>query len=166
MKKTENGFSLIELLVVVLIIGILTAIALPQYQLTVGKARFNSMFPVALAVKQAQELYYLAHDKYASTFEELQNYPLGEDWQIDTNEPQTITKNRARISLGSSYVIVSADYISMPNLTINYDHTSSPGKRNCYAYGTTTRTHRLCKAISGNDGTPACNQGSCRVYTF
>ena len=53
----KQGFTLIELMVVVLIIGILSSIALPQYQRSVDKARAAEAVVTAKSIVDAAALY-------------------------------------------------------------------------------------------------------------
>ena len=62
----KKAFTLIELLVVVLIIGILAAIALPQYQLAVYKTRYAGIVQMMKAIKRANQVYYLANGTYTN----------------------------------------------------------------------------------------------------
>jgi prepilin-type N-terminal cleavage/methylation domain-containing protein len=71
MKLNKMAFTLIELLVVVLIIGILAAIALPQYQTAVLKSRVASAMPLLSSIASAEERYFLATDKYTDSREDL-----------------------------------------------------------------------------------------------
>jgi prepilin-type N-terminal cleavage/methylation domain-containing protein len=70
-RATNKAFTLIELLVVVLIIGILAAIALPQYQTAVAKSQVSSTFPLLKSLVDAQERHMLATGSYATTFDPL-----------------------------------------------------------------------------------------------
>ncbi|MBL4573549.1 MAG: prepilin-type N-terminal cleavage/methylation domain-containing protein [Gammaproteobacteria bacterium] len=56
MKKVQNGFTLIELMIVVAIIGILAAVALPAYQNYSNRAAFAELVLAVSPRKTAVEL--------------------------------------------------------------------------------------------------------------
>jgi len=59
----QRGFTLIELMIVVAIMGILTTMALPSYQDRVIKAQIGEGVALADFVKQGVAAYYLRHQK-------------------------------------------------------------------------------------------------------
>ncbi len=70
-RGKNQAFTLIELLVVVLIIGILAAVALPQYQKAVEKSKATQALTLINSVFNAAENYYLANSTFPTRLDEL-----------------------------------------------------------------------------------------------
>ena len=61
MKRINSGFTLIELMIVVVIIGILAAVGIPQYQNYVARSQAAEGFSLAGGLKTALAEYHDTH---------------------------------------------------------------------------------------------------------
>jgi len=62
----RKGFTLIELMIVVVIIGILAALAIPRFMQTSGKAKKSEAKTVLKQLYQLERAYYQEHDAYVA----------------------------------------------------------------------------------------------------
>ena len=110
-RKTAPGFTLIELLVVVLIIGILAAVAVPQYQKAVEKARMTEAVSLVRVIANAQQVYYLANGKYATSAEGFE--------ALDISIPGTINNDLENGRIETKYFVYSVSGLLDPATLAN-----------------------------------------------
>ena len=162
----SKAFTLIELLVVVLIIGILAAVALPQYQKAVDKSRVATILPLMRRWSDALALYKLEHGSYVNEEGERPSAEdLGvswpSDWECDGLECKSSLwycypneEQNGMVSCGSLWKAEDEDIGIMENFTIlitQPDDTSYPaGKLLCYdTIGTGVCKFLTSKAVPG-----------------
>lgn len=69
--KRQNGFSLIELMVVVMIVAILVAIALPSYRRYVVRTHRTDAQRTLLDLATRQERFFYSNNRYATAVADL-----------------------------------------------------------------------------------------------
>ncbi len=67
MKKVQKGFTLIELMIVIAIVGILAAVALPAYQDYTVRAKTSEAMALLGEAKTTIAEYYISNGKLPST---------------------------------------------------------------------------------------------------
>ncbi len=151
----SKAFTLIELLVVVLIIGILAAVALPQYRKAVAKSRYVQLMPVADSIAKAEEVYFLANGKYTETLTEL-DIQMSEDY-----------KYRLSIYLADNGVAaVSLDDRNGFGLgyIVYLKYSTTGPRRECRVYKDEAYLHEICKELTGKQ--KGNNGGTYWEYLF
>jgi type IV pilus assembly protein PilE len=76
-RVRQRGVTLLELMTVVVIIGILAAIAIPSYRSYLIRAQRSDATAALLHVAQAQEKFYLQNNRYATNAQMSLGPPAG-----------------------------------------------------------------------------------------
>lgn len=140
-KRHEGGFTLLELLIVVVIIGILVAVAMPQYLKTKEKARVSEALTMLGQIRASEMRYYAENDKVTTTLTDLDFDPA--------DVAGTLMYTPFTVSLSGSNFVISANRITSPGpgpgCTANYDvGISKAGTlcgRNCQTNANWTTTN-------------------------
>ncbi len=81
--RSSKGFTLVELSVVIVIIGVLAAFGVPRFRNAVEKSKAGEAFNYLAAIRSAQERYHSRAGTYAATPQEL-------DISLSTNKYFTV----------------------------------------------------------------------------
>jgi prepilin-type N-terminal cleavage/methylation domain-containing protein len=130
----KKAFTLIELLVVVLIIGILAAVALPQYQVAVGKTRLTEALMAVENLYKAEKVFYMTNGHYTTDLSEL---------DYDVTNPH--------LSLAASgsgeQIYIHSRYLGEEAYLIKY---LSNGRTECRVLTTGSKSAKqVCASITG-----------------
>lgn len=131
--KGKFGFTLIELIIVIVIIGILAAIAAPMMSGNVNKAKKSEAVSVLGAIRTAERLYYVDHNEYTDVT----------SWGAADGELNAyITDNeiRGRYFTAGCYSVTGADANNFtatcdPSLSTDPDGNRVTGNVTMYANG-------------------------------
>ncbi len=152
MLTNKQAFTLIELLVVVLIIGILAAVAVPQYQKAVLKSRFIQTMTLADAIYRAEKVYFLANGTYTQDLAALDIEIPG---IYDTKWAEGNGYN-CDVNVGSyNEVYCRMGKLGTPEEHVGIHYVLENGKKYCWMDSGLPKSdqwYQLCKSLTGKEG--------------
>lgn len=154
---------MLELLVVILIIGVLGAIALPHYQLVIDKAHFAKYQAMAASLRDAYDHYVLVHGVGTGNFDKLA-ISLPSDFRRAYGSVSSGIQCFQNYEMfccmsdsGTSYTGVidcGKNDLSVIYAQSFFSYNNEPANRKgrCLAEENHTRANRLCSALGTYDG--------------
>ena len=137
--QVQKGFTLIELMIVVAIIGILAAVAIPQYQNYIARAQFSEAHSLLGGARITVQENYIRGEDVSANGDALKT--LGLDTQGSHGAITAVVSNAAKDKESATVVITytfgesSADIKYSPSLgvkpTVDYTYKAEDGSWEC-----------------------------------
>jgi len=136
----SRGITLFELLIVLVVVGILAALALPAYRHHALRVNRAEAMTALLQLQSAEEAYYLRHDTYTASVEAAPPAGLG----------ISVTSTSNKYALSVALAADGQSYIATATPTHGGGQSAD---QECLAFSIDARGRR---AVSGAAGTRRC----------
>ena len=144
MKRIQQGFTLIELMIVVAIIGILAAIAIPQYQNYTGRAQLADAITIAGGLKTAVGEFYQVNGTYTGADSNTGSIPVA---------ATGAGKYANNVSVDTGTITVSMNPSGVASCVASKNVTLTPG--------TPATQDAPISWTCNTDASPGCRPASC-----
>ncbi len=138
MLKKSNGFTLIELAVVIVIVSVLAAFAVPRFRDAVERSKATEAFNYLAAVRVSQERYHARLGTYSDDMAKLDiklstpkyftvgSIQAGSTGSLKASWSQALTRTGASAGYGQYIVTYTEDGYDETNSTISKAPTINP----------------------------------------
>ncbi|AOW15506.1 hypothetical protein LPB072_08800 [Hydrogenophaga crassostreae] len=141
--RAERGFTLIELMIVVAIIGVLAALAFPSYKESVAKSRRADAQRALMEADQYMRRYFSSRDTFEGA--NITDAGLGVSPRLGSDGSSTPAYNIELLEAGA--VVATTTAASTTTYTLRATRTGSMAEDRC---GDLTVTNTGAKTISNN----------------